>query len=132
DHLDRHGTLERYAAAKTRMLLRADASAPLAAVRIDDPFGRAAAAELRARGARVRTFGTAPGADVRVETLDWDLDGGRFAAEGQVMETRLAGPHNAGNVAGALAAADLLGIDRASAAAAIAATPPPVGRCARA
>jgi UDP-N-acetylmuramyl tripeptide synthase len=132
DHLDRHGSLERYAAAKTRMLLRADAAAPLAAVRVDDPFGRAAAAELRARGAAVRTFGAAADADVRVEPLSWDLDGGRFAAGDQVLDTRLPGPHNAANVAGALAAADLLGVDRATAGRAIAATPPPVGRCLRA
>ncbi len=59
DHLDRHGTPERYAAIKRRLLLRDGACAPRAAVSVDDRFGVEIAAELRDRGGAVRTFGLA-------------------------------------------------------------------------
>ena len=66
----------------------------------------------------------------------WDLETAAIAvrdvAGERVLETRLPGPHNAANAAGALAVAELLGLDRESAAAAVAVTPAPVGRCTRA
>ncbi len=46
DHLDRHGTMENYAAIKARLVRAAD----LAVIGVDDAFTRAIAAELRAAG----------------------------------------------------------------------------------
>jgi UDP-N-acetylmuramoylalanine-D-glutamate ligase len=133
DHLDRHGTRERYAAAKERLFLREDAHVPMAAVGVDDRFGREIAARLRARGGCVRTFGSAD-ADLCARALEWDLDGStvavRTAGTERVLRTRLPGPHNAVNVAGALAIGDLLGIADDLTAEAIATTSAPPGRLA--
>ena len=134
DHLDRHGTRERYAAIKERLFLRGDAHADVVAVSVDDPYGRAIAERLRARDARVVTFGVADHADVRGHAVDWNLDGGtvELCAEGitSILRTRLPGPHNAANVAGAMALARALDIDAARAAEVITSTPPPPGRMA--
>jgi UDP-N-acetylmuramoylalanine--D-glutamate ligase len=134
DHLDRHGTRARYAALKERLFLRGDAHADVAAVSVDDAYGRAIAERLRATDAHVVTFGLADGVDVRGRALDWDLDGGavevRVEGSTSILRTRLPGPHNAANVAGAMALARALGVDTTRAGEAIAATPPPPGRLA--
>jgi UDP-N-acetylmuramoylalanine--D-glutamate ligase len=134
DHLDRHGTRARYAAVKEQLFLRGAAHADVVAISVDDPYGRAIAERLCARGAHVVTFGLADDADVRGHALDWDLDGGtvELCTEGitSILRTRLPGPHNAANVAGAMALARALDVDTARAAEAIAATPPPPGRMA--
>lgn len=132
DHLDRHRTRERYAAVKERLFRRGEAHTGFAAVSIDDPYGRAIAQRLCGTDARIITFGFAPDADVRIHALDWDLDGGTvtLCAEGEtvVLRTRLPGPHNAANIAGAIALGLALGVDTAHATEAITATPPPPGR----
>ena len=48
DHLDRHGTMENYAAIKERLVARAD----VALIGVDDDPCRAIAERLRAAGAR--------------------------------------------------------------------------------
>jgi UDP-N-acetylmuramoylalanine-D-glutamate ligase len=135
DHLDRHRTREQYAATKERLFLREDARAGVAAVSVDDPYARAIAARLRARDARVVTFGLEDDAEVRGRAVAWDLDGAtvEVSAEGatRILRTRLPGPHNAANVAGAMALAGALDLDLDQAADAIAATAPPPGRLAR-
>ncbi|WP_240097478.1 UDP-N-acetylmuramoyl-L-alanyl-D-glutamate--2,6-diaminopimelate ligase [Thermomonas flagellata] len=101
DHLDYHGDMARYGAAKAKLFdwpgLRA------AAVNLDDPFGR----ELyeRVRG-KVRAFGFssrgAPGASVRAEDLRLDADGIGFLlhAGGQAHPVRspLLGRFNVDNL----------------------------------
>ena len=135
DHLDRHGTRARYAAAKTRMVLRDDSHALHAAIGIDDGFGPQIARELRERGARALTFGHDSAADVSARPLAWDLERGSIELFVQgdrfVVETLLPGPHNALNVAGAIALAHALGLDLTTSVAAVASTPPPPGRLAR-
>jgi UDP-N-acetylmuramoyl-L-alanyl-D-glutamate--2,6-diaminopimelate ligase len=96
DHLDFHGTMERYFEAK-RQLFGPDVPA---AVNVDDEHGRRLAAELP----DAVTFGVADDADVRADVLEG-------------VELKLRGRFNVQNALGALAAADLLGIDRATAAA---------------
>lgn len=129
DHLDRHGTMARYGAAKRRMFLRGTRAVPAAVVGIGDAFGRDLAEQLEAAGALVATVGTDAGASHRIRGCEWTLQDGRVALDtpsGPVdLRCRLPGRHNARNVATALAVADVLGVDREAALGAIA-----VGRAA--
>lgn len=135
DHLDRHRTRERYAEMKCRLFVRDAAHVPRAAVCIDDRFGRELAARLRERGARVMTFGHSVDADVRGTPAGWHLSGGTVAlrtSRGErTIRTHLPGPHNASNVAGTVALAELLEIDADVVDDAIAHVQPPPGRFAR-
>jgi len=109
DHLDFHGTLERYFAAKRRLFTAA--VPPPAAVNVGDTHGRLLASELRGLGhERLLTFGLAPDADVRPERLELSREGARLHAAGLDLETRLRGRFNVENVLGAVAAARLLGL----------------------
>jgi UDP-N-acetylmuramoyl-L-alanyl-D-glutamate--2,6-diaminopimelate ligase len=90
DHLDFHGTMERYFEAKRRLFTEAR---PPAAVNIGDEWGRRLAADRP----DALTFGFAPGAEIGPEALEG-------------IEFRLPGRFNAENALGALAASRLLGI----------------------
>jgi UDP-N-acetylmuramoyl-L-alanyl-D-glutamate--2,6-diaminopimelate ligase len=107
DHLDLHGTMERYFAAKRRLFVESER--PPAAVNIDDPYGRRLADELR--GGALLTFGLGDEADVRPERLALAPDGARFRAAGIELHTRLRGTFNVENVLGAVAAARLLELE---------------------
>jgi UDP-N-acetylmuramoyl-L-alanyl-D-glutamate--2,6-diaminopimelate ligase len=107
DHLDFHGTLERYFDAKRRLFTEAR---PPAAVNVGDEHGRRLAEELRGRN-ELLTFGLVDDAELRPEELDLGPRGARFRAAGIELETRLRGRFNVENVLGAVAAARLLGID---------------------
>jgi UDP-N-acetylmuramoyl-L-alanyl-D-glutamate--2,6-diaminopimelate ligase len=89
DHLDFHGTMERYYAAKRRLFGEAPA-----VVNVDDPWGRRLVEELD--GAAL-TFGLSPEAEVGPEALAG-------------VELRLRGRFNVLNALGAAAAARVLGI----------------------
>ena len=132
DHLDRHRTRDRYAAAKATMFLRDGAHAYHAAIGIDDEYGPGIAQQLRDRGANVVTFGAMPTADVSARAVDWDLHTAtvELVVAGAIrsLRTLLPGPHNAGNVAGAIALAQVLELDLEVAADAVATTPPLPGR----
>jgi UDP-N-acetylmuramoyl-L-alanyl-D-glutamate--2,6-diaminopimelate ligase len=103
DHLDFHGTVERYFDAKRRLFTE---TRPPAAVNVGDEYGRRLADELR--GGRLVTFGLTPDADVRADGLELGARGARFSASGLELETRLRGRFNVENVLGAVAAARLL------------------------
>jgi UDP-N-acetylmuramoyl-L-alanyl-D-glutamate--2,6-diaminopimelate ligase len=108
DHLDYHGTMEAYLAAKVRLLglLAPDG---VVAVNADDP----AWAVLPPGGNRV-TFGLAASADVRVDEVTGDAEGSGFRLTGRFgrREVRLPLPGDF-NVANALAAAAVtLGLGR--------------------
>jgi UDP-N-acetylmuramoyl-L-alanyl-D-glutamate--2,6-diaminopimelate ligase len=105
DHLDFHGTMERYFEAKRR-LFQVEPRPP-AAVNVGDPWGRRLAQELEG----ALTFGLADDADVRPEGLELAADGARFRAAGIDLRTHLRGRFNVENVLAAVAAARLLGID---------------------
>jgi len=109
DHLDFHGTMERYYQAKRAPF--ATDEPPPSAINVGDPHGRRLVGELRALGhERVTTFGFAEDADVRAEGLELGASGARFRAAGLELETRLRGRFNVENVLGAVAACRLLDV----------------------
>jgi UDP-N-acetylmuramoyl-L-alanyl-D-glutamate--2,6-diaminopimelate ligase len=107
DHLDFHGTIERYFGAKRRLFTE---ERPPAAINVGDPYGRRLAEELLGHD-RLLTFGFADDAELRPESLDLGPRGARFTTDGLELETRLRGRFNVENVLGAVAAARLLGIE---------------------
>ncbi len=124
DHLDFHRTPEAYAAAKKALFdgLSTDATA---IVNADDP---ACALMVRDTRARVVTFGTAAGADVRVEVLGNALGGLRLRLGGQDRTFRMAGRFNALNLAAAYAVGVALGLDADAVLGALAEAPGVPGR----
>ncbi len=110
DHLDFHGTFERYFDAKRRLFVEGDR--PPAAVNVGDEHGRRLADELRSLGhERMLTFGFAADADLKPDNLDLDAAGARFRAGGLDLRTSLRGRFNVENVLAALAVSRLLGVD---------------------
>ena len=107
DHLDFHGTLERYFDAKRRLFTD---GRPPAAVNVGDEHGRRLARELHGHN-ELLTFGLTDDAELRADELELRPRGARFRAGGIELETRLRGRFNVENVLGAVAAARLLGID---------------------
>ena len=114
EHLDRHGSMERYGEAKARMFAGTSGTAGLSVVNIDDRFGRELAGIVARAGGRLITYGEASGADVRIEDAQWDLRRAvvrvRIGGTAAEVHTRLPGAHNAHNVAAALAVAHGLGL----------------------
>jgi UDP-N-acetylmuramoyl-L-alanyl-D-glutamate--2,6-diaminopimelate ligase len=110
DHLDLHGTMEDYFAAKRRLFT--GAQPPPAAVCVDDEWGSRLAEELEdAHRAPLVTFGLSDRAEIRPDGLKLGPDGSRFTAAGIEIETPLRGQFNVVNVLGALAAGLLLDVD---------------------
>jgi UDP-N-acetylmuramoyl-L-alanyl-D-glutamate--2,6-diaminopimelate ligase len=105
DHLDFHGTLERYYDAKRRLFVE---ERPPAAVNVGDEHGRRLADELRTLGHAPLTFGWPEGADVRPDQLELSPSGARLRVSGLELRTHLLGRFNVENVLGAVAAARLL------------------------
>ncbi len=125
DHLDYHGTMEAYRAAKLRL---ADYLAPdgVAIVnRDDDSWGDVSAP-------RVVTFGIEVEADVRAGHLSMDSSGSRFELTGnfgtRVIALPLLGAFNVHNALGAAACALSLGLDLGSVARRLESAPQVPGR----
>jgi UDP-N-acetylmuramoyl-L-alanyl-D-glutamate--2,6-diaminopimelate ligase len=109
DHLDLHGTMEEYFAAKRRLFT--GPAPPPAAVNVGDAWGRRLADDLEdLHRAPLVTFALDE-AEVRPENLDVGAGGSRFNAAGIEIETRLRGRFNVENVLGAVAAGLLLDVD---------------------
>jgi UDP-N-acetylmuramoylalanine--D-glutamate ligase len=119
DHLDRHGSLDAYAAAKARILANQQAT-NTAVLNMDDARVAAFANETKARVVPVRCAGPAPGGawldagsavvtEASGETVRIPLDG-----------MRLRGAHNLENAVFAFAIANAAGADPRRAAAALA------------
>ena len=111
DHLDLHGSMEEYFAAKRELFLRAEGPKLANA---EDAWGRRLASEVEG----VRTFGRTAEADYRVEGVE--AAGGRMGRTrfslrhpGGVLglESSLLGPYNVLNVAGAAGLALATGVD---------------------
>jgi len=118
DHLDFHGTLEKYFDAKRRLFVEGDR--PPAAVNVGNEHGRRLADELRALGQRrLLTFGFSDDADVRAERVELGRLDSRFVAAGVELRTSLLGRFNVENALGAVAAARLLDVQDAEIAAGI-------------
>lgn len=132
EHLDRHGSMARYGAAKRRMFVGDCGTAGCSVVNIDDPFGRKLARTVVKAGGELITYGFGAGADVQVERADWTLHRARLhlrTPSGAVeLSTRLPGMHNARNVAAAVAAAHRLRVPMDGVTDAIASVRAPPGR----
>jgi UDP-N-acetylmuramoylalanine--D-glutamate ligase len=125
DHLDRHGTMENYAAVKERLV----AGAATAVVGVDDDWCRAIADRLAAAGRTVVRISVEP-RSARADGI-WAQDGGLvWSCDGQDRRVAdlagigsLRGLHNAQNAAAALAAAAQLGVPPAAIQAGLASFP---------
>jgi UDP-N-acetylmuramoyl-L-alanyl-D-glutamate--2,6-diaminopimelate ligase len=113
DHLDLHGSMERYFGAKRRLFV--GENPPPAAVNVGDPYGRRLADELRSVGnAPLVTFAVEGEADITAERLELSAHGARLTAAGLDLETPLLGRFNVENVLATVAAARLLGLPDAA------------------
>ena len=109
DHLDRHGSLERYAAIKERLVAQAD----VALIGVDDEPCRAIAARLKAGGRGVVTIAREPGPGIDISFDNHrivDARGGRSREVWLKKAPNLRGAHNAQNAAFAFAAASAVGL----------------------
>jgi len=126
DHLDYHGTMEAYLAAKLRLTALLGLSG-IAVVNIDDPAWLALP-----RGERRITFGLAAEADVRAANLELGAAGSRFLLDGRFGRAEVAlpllGDFNVANALAAAASALALGHRVAEVAARLTAAPQVPGR----
>jgi UDP-N-acetylmuramoyl-L-alanyl-D-glutamate--2,6-diaminopimelate ligase len=111
DHLDYHGTMENYSAAKAR-LFASLASDRVAVVNADDLWSGRMLAGCAARAVR---FGFSESADYRARDVSVTSEGSRFVLVGRDGEaqviTRLIGRHNIANALTAAAlAAEVFGL----------------------
>lgn len=111
DHLDRHGGMEGYVAAKRRIFQAQDGEA-LALVGVDEEWGRRIATDLRARGRRVETVLSLISP---LAGKGYEAAAGLLSLDGQAVADlsaarSLPGRHNAQNAAFAYAAARALGV----------------------
>jgi UDP-N-acetylmuramoyl-L-alanyl-D-glutamate--2,6-diaminopimelate ligase len=129
DHLDYHGTMEAYLAAKLKLrsLLSLEA---VEVVNLDDEAWSGMSA-----GARCLTFGLHPAADVRATGVALDAAGSRFRLEGQFGSTEaslpLLGDFNVSNALAAVACALGMGQPLAEVVRRLAASPQVPGRMER-
>jgi len=130
DHLDYHGTMPEYAAAKSRLfsLLRPGAHA---CVCLDSPASGVMLGALDPSVERT-TFGMSRDADLRVENLSCSLEGTRFELvmpRGRVdLWLRLPGEHNVMNALAAASASLALGVSELTIASALESARPVRGR----
>ena len=133
DHLDYHGSMDAYWAAKAALFAWPGLQA--AVINIDDPRGASLAEQTRARGVDVWTVSLRQPA--RVQALDvgygahglrWTL---REGAQAMVMDTALVGEYNISNLLGVIAALRALGVLLADAVRVCADLPPVPGRMER-
>jgi UDP-N-acetylmuramoyl-L-alanyl-D-glutamate--2,6-diaminopimelate ligase len=122
DHLDFHGTMEEYFAAKRRLFTESEPG--VAVVNVDDPYGRRLAAELR----EPVTFGLERDASFRATDVESGLRGSRLTVHDVELRTPLRGRFNVYNVLGAFATARALGIPEPVAVEAIESAPSIPGR----
>jgi len=123
DHLDFHGSMDAYAAAK--MELFTSAGPGLAVVNVDDPFGAKIAKTAKCRVLRVRTHPASDAAaDVTPLAITATSSGMKIVADvlGRRidLDTRLVGMHNVENLLVALGVVASLELDVERAAAALA------------
>jgi UDP-N-acetylmuramoyl-L-alanyl-D-glutamate--2,6-diaminopimelate ligase len=121
EHLDFHGTLLNYRAAKARLFAQLDRGPAkpwgrLAVVNHDDP---SSVAMRSACSVPCVEYGLSDRAGVRAEILHASLDGTTFRVHtpdgDETIQTRLPGPHNVRNWLGAIAAARHFGATLADA-----------------
>jgi UDP-N-acetylmuramoyl-L-alanyl-D-glutamate--2,6-diaminopimelate ligase len=91
DHLDYHGTMEAYFAAKAALFSRVLPEDAVAVINLDDPRGPELARLATERGQEVIGTGTAPGARLRLKAQRFDATGQEllFDWQGSAHQTRL-------------------------------------------
>lgn len=124
DHLDYHGTVAAYQAAKKKLFDGLPPSAT-ALYNCDDDAGAAMVADTVARA---RSYGTASTADIRMERIVDALEGLSMHLEGTRVPFQLTGRFNAYNLAAAYSALRTLGAVPRAARNALEAAPPVSGR----
>jgi UDP-N-acetylmuramoyl-L-alanyl-D-glutamate--2,6-diaminopimelate ligase len=125
DHLDFHGSMENYVAAKMQLFrgLGLQHKRAVAVVNLDNEWGMEL---IKTNGLRARliTFGEHPSANVRAEDIELDARGTRFVVRTPWGATdahlRLLGRFNVSNALAAIAACGALGVPPARAAAVLA------------
>ena len=127
EHLDYHGSMERYLEAKTALFEPGRCGE--AVVGVDDEWGRKLLGRIQIP---VVTFGRHAGADVRLEVREHGLEGIAVTLAGidggVELTSRLVGAVNGPNVAAAYLAARRLGVQVDDAVRGIAQAAPPPGR----
>ncbi len=115
DHLDWHGSMERYYLAKRRLFIPPPGSritVRSAAINVDDDHGRRLLEEM---GGKAFTYGVHRAGDLRGRILELGLKGSRveLTHRGRTVDLRtsLAGAFNLYNIMAAASAALLLGLD---------------------
>jgi UDP-N-acetylmuramoyl-L-alanyl-D-glutamate--2,6-diaminopimelate ligase len=135
DHLDYHGDLERYFAAKRRLFSEGLAPGGVAVVNAGDAHGARLARELGAAGLTVWRYGLGPGLDLRADALEVGLEGisARLETPAGALELRspLVGRHNAENLLCASGLALALGASPAAVGRALSASRGAPGRLER-
>jgi len=122
DHLDYHGTMDEYFAAKSRLFT--PAFTDRAVVCVDDPWGRRLYDVLAASGElALHPYALADAADIALTP-----GGATFRWRGQDVTLALAGRFNVRNAVGAASVAAAVGIDPPTIARGLAAAPPVPGR----
>jgi UDP-N-acetylmuramoyl-L-alanyl-D-glutamate--2,6-diaminopimelate ligase len=105
DHLDYHGSMESYFAAKASLF--AEGRTRHAVLNLDDGWGR----RLLHVPAPVTTFGLDPGADVRADDVRTKADGLAFRVDGREVTSSLRGAFNVSNCLAAIASSRVVGVD---------------------
>ena len=121
DHLDYHGTMDRYFAAKARLF--DEGRTGVAVVNRDDPWGQELRARLEQRGAVVVDYGVADAEDLEVTAL-----GSRWRWRGVPMSLPIGGRFNVQNALAAATAAEALGVPASDVATGLAHAPQVRGR----
>ena len=79
DHLDYHGTMDSYAAAKARLFAGVGAPPPrIAVINVDDSYGAKMTSAATEAGSQVQTYGLAQGSHVRAENVQLQAGETRF------------------------------------------------------
>jgi UDP-N-acetylmuramoylalanine--D-glutamate ligase len=130
DHLDRHGSMQGYGAAKRRIFANQGAG-DTAILGADDPL---VMAEPVATGARVLRFGAAPGCEAKVRgegvSLVLEIAGQKLEEEYDLRNTALSSAINRLNAAAAILAVRLFGCGAEEIRAGLASYSPPAHRMA--
>ena len=132
DHLDYHGTMEAYGAAKARLFRWPGLVSSV--LNADDAFGARLAAEARRQGRACMTYGQAA-ADIRASAVVADAQGIRCTVDTPAGRGELAAPvvgsFNLANVLGCLGVLLASGVALPAALAALREIEPPAGRMQR-
>jgi len=124
DHLDYHGTEAAYFEAKKKLFDGLNTTAT-AVVNADDASGRNICSSTQAK---VITFGTGDGVDVKYNIVGGDAHGLQMRIDGIKSSFRLAGRFNAENLAAAYSAGVGLGISGSTVLSFLSSVPPVRGR----